>query len=68
MSTRAVRFSDSEEKKISDFLELNPLLDFSTLARISIMNFIENPEIKLNPIKNINHTNKDKIKNKPEVH
>lgn len=50
MGTKAVRFSDNEEKKIIEFLEKNPFLDFSTLARLSIMKFIEHPEIKLNPI------------------
>lgn len=60
MSTKAVRFSDNEEKAIAEFLEKNPFLDFSTLARLSIMSFIENPELKLKPIsKNIN---KEKIK------
>lgn len=50
MSTKAVRFSENEEKAIAEFLEKNPFLDFSTLARLSIMSFIENPEIKLKPI------------------
>ncbi len=50
MGTKAVRFSDKEEQAISEFLEKNPFLDFSTLARLSIMNFIENPEIKLKAV------------------
>lgn len=63
MSTKAVRFSDKEDKKISEFLEINPFLDFSTLARLSIMKFIEKPEIKLNPISGAENTNKSKIDN-----
>ena len=66
MSTRAVRFSDKEEKLIIEFLEQNPMLDFSTLARISIMNFIENPEIKLKPIKS--NTNAETNKENTKVH
>jgi hypothetical protein len=55
MGTKAVRFSDKEEAAITEFLEKNPFLDFSTLARLSIMNFIENPELTLKPItKNVN--------------
>lgn len=58
---RAVRFSEAEEKAITDFLAINSFLDFSTLARLSIIAFMENPEIKLKPI-SVN-TNKEKIKN-----
>lgn len=65
MGTKAVRFSDSEEKAITEFLEKNPFLDFSTLARLSIMSFIENPELKLKPIS----VNKEKIKSdKSRIH
>ena len=62
MGTKAVRFSDKEEKAISKFLEMNPFLDFSTLARLSIMKFIENPEIKLKAV--LPNTNQEK--NMPE--
>lgn len=60
MSTKAVRFSDNEEKAIAEFLEKNSFLDFSTLARLSIMAFIENPELKLKPISK--NMNKEKLK------
>ena len=67
MGTKAVRFSDKEEQAISEFLEMNTFLDFSTLARLSIMKFIENPEINLKAVLPI--TNKDKIKHqKARVH
>lgn len=49
MSTKAVRFNDKEERAIKDFLEKNPYFDFSTLARMAIINFIEKPELRLKP-------------------
>lgn len=51
MLTKAVRFSNKENKAIKDFLEQNPYFDFSTLARMAILNFIENPSITLKPAK-----------------
>lgn len=54
MGTKAVRFSDKEEQIIKEFLDKNPMLDFSTLARLAISNFVENPELKLKPITSIN--------------
>jgi hypothetical protein len=49
MATKAVRFSDTEEKAIKEFLKRNPYFDFSTLARMAIISFIENPNLKLKP-------------------
>ena len=49
--TRAIRFSDEEERLIKAFLKANPYFDFSTLARTSIHQFIMNPKLVLNPIK-----------------
>lgn len=49
MSTKAIRFNEKEDKAIKDFLEKNPYFDFSTLARIAIINFIEKPELRLRP-------------------
>lgn len=51
MATKAVRFNENEEEAIKDFLSKNPYLDFSTIARIAILNFIKNPDLKLIPIK-----------------
>lgn len=51
MSIKAVRFSENEEHAIKVFLAKNPLFDFSTLARVAIINFIEKPIIKLEPSK-----------------
>jgi len=57
MTTKALRLSKQEEQLINEFLEKNPMFDFSTLARVAILNFIERPEIKLTPIKNRNIEN-----------
>ena len=52
MHTRTIRFSDKDLKDIQKFLDQNPMFDFSSLARISIRKFIENPDIKIRGIKN----------------
>jgi hypothetical protein len=51
VATRAVRFSGKEEELIQEFLDNNSIFDFSTLARTAIFKFIQNPEVKLKPIK-----------------
>lgn len=48
---RTVRFDQSEIKKIEEFLKRNPFLDFSTLTRIAISHFIENPTLNVHPVK-----------------
>ena len=45
--TRTVRFKKEEGDLIDEFLRRNPFLDFSTLARLSIARFIDNPELKI---------------------
>lgn len=49
--TRAIRFSKEEEKFIEEFLNTNSFFDFSSLARIAIMNFVKNPTVTIRPIK-----------------
>lgn len=44
---RGVRFNLEEEALISEFLKRNPMLDFSTLAKIAIIEFIKSPQINL---------------------
>ena len=51
MPTKAVRISDKEDKAIKEFLKNNPFLDFSTLTRLALSKFLENPEIQLKPNK-----------------
>ncbi len=50
MPIKAVRFDEYEEACISEFLSNNPHLNFSTIARISILDFIKNPKISIKPI------------------
>lgn len=47
---RGVRFSEVEERLIEEFLRKNSLLDFSTLAKAAIMEFIKKPQINLTPV------------------
>lgn len=48
---RGIRFSTDEEKQIEEFLIKNPVLDFSTMAKIAILAFIKNPSFSLIPVK-----------------
>lgn len=49
--TRAIRFSQNEEKLIQEFLKQNPFFDFSTLARTAITTFIQDPRLILKAVK-----------------
>ena len=49
--TRAIRFSEAEDKRIDEFLKRNPIFDFSTLAKTAINRFVENPELTLRAVK-----------------
>ena len=51
-SVRTVRFDKKDLQKIEEFLKQNSFLDFSSLARISINNFIENPTVQIKPLNN----------------
>ena len=46
---RGIRFTREEEDQIERFLKSNPLIDFSTVARIAILEFIKKPKINLVP-------------------
>lgn len=48
---RGIRFTDKEETQIEEFLVKNPLLDFSTVAKFAILEFIKNPKFNLTPVK-----------------
>lgn len=63
MPSRAVRFSEQENEAIKNFLESNPYFDFSTIARMAILKFIENPQIEFTPsiVKKENETNTQEI-------
>jgi len=51
MATKAIRFSEKEEKMINSFLQENPYFDFSTLGRMAILSFVQNPKIEFKAIK-----------------
>ncbi|MCB9092179.1 MAG: hypothetical protein H6621_00325 [Halobacteriovoraceae bacterium] len=70
MPTKAVRFTDKEDKAIKEFLKKNPNFDFSIIARMAILKCIEKPDINLIPIKFVdkNNTSKeDSMMDKTEV-
>lgn len=50
-SVRTVRFDENEVKLIESFLKKNSFFDFSTLARIAIRKFIQNPDLHIEPVK-----------------
>ena len=44
---RGIRFTEEEESLIEEFLRKNPRIDFSTMAKIAILEFIRKPQISL---------------------
>jgi len=48
--TRAIRFTDPEEAQIQEFLFNNPFFDFSTLAKLAITAFINDPKLEVRPV------------------
>ena len=48
---RGVRFTEQEESLIEEFIRQNPFFDFSTLAKIAILKFINSPKIEFKPVK-----------------
>jgi len=49
--TKAIRLSTEEEKLINEFLSKNPFFDFSSLTRMALLSFIQDPKLNLNPVK-----------------
>ena len=47
---RGIRFTVDEEAQIYEFLRKNPLIDFSMMAKVAILEFIRHPQINLEPI------------------
>lgn len=47
---RGVRFTEQEEKLIDEFIRKNPFFDFSTLAKVAILEFIRKPAINFTPV------------------
>jgi hypothetical protein len=44
---RGIRFNEKEDKLVDRFLKANPFLDFTTLAKIAILEFIKKPNLNL---------------------
>jgi len=51
IKTRAIRFTVEEDNIIKTFLKKNTFFDFSSMARTAIRAFIENPHLKITPVK-----------------
>lgn len=47
---RGVRFTENEEALIEEFIRKNPFFDFSTLAKVAILEFIRKPELNFTPV------------------
>lgn len=61
--TRTIRLNEEDEKLIDEFLQKNSILDFSTLARIAIKQFIQSPSITLKSVSNhVRGAGKDRLK------
>ncbi len=50
-----------ELAKIDEFLKANPFFDFSTLTRMAIQKFIENPQVQIRGITSKQSANKRQI-------
>jgi len=48
--SRTVRFKAIEIKLIDEFISKNPLFDFSSLTRLAVLEFIENPKLHITPV------------------
>lgn len=64
---RTVRFSSIEIQKIEDFLKKNSFLDFSTLARMAINNFIERPTVQIKPLETPKINSQEEAYDRPEL-
>lgn len=47
---RGVRFTDREEVLIEEFLRKNSFFDFTTLAKVAILEFIKKPQLSFTPV------------------
>ena len=52
--SRTIRIKSEDIELIDEFLEINPIFDFSSLTRIALMEFIKNPTVHITAV------NKDK--------
>jgi len=47
---KTIRFNSDEIKDIEKFVKMNPMFDFSSLARAAIAEFIRNPRVQIHSI------------------
>lgn len=47
---RGVRFTNQEEVLIEEFLKKNSFFDFTTLAKVAILEFIKKPQLIFTPV------------------
>lgn len=47
---RGIRFNEKEDSLVEEFLKENPVIDFTTLAKIAILEFVKKPQITLKPV------------------
>lgn len=47
---RGVRFTDKEDVLIEEFLKKNSFFDFTTLAKVAILEFIKKPQLHFTPV------------------
>lgn len=48
--SRTVRFKPGDLDLVDEFLEKNPLFDFSSLTRLAVMEFIKNPNVQVHAV------------------
>jgi hypothetical protein len=47
MAQRTIHLTKQDEEKIADFLVRNPMINFSSIARTAILDYIGTPQIKI---------------------
>ncbi len=65
--TRTIRFNETDLRDIDRFLKQNPIFDFSTLARVAIRQFIENPSVAVRGLGATENISKKAAKRSKEV-
>ncbi len=60
--SRTIRFNSEDIELIDEFLDKNTFLDFSSLTRLALMEFIKNPKLQITPIEPRKHRAVSKAK------
>lgn len=59
-NVRTVRFDDKQLKRIEEFLKRNEFLDFSSLTRMAVDQFMRNPTVQIQPVSTIKKNNQNR--------